>query len=203
VAVLGELNEGQREFLAIADAGGQTLLGMINDLLDISKLESGLLELDYAELDPTALVGEALAAVAQLAAAKSLTLLALIAPDLQSLHGDWEKLRRVLVNRFLSQARRRWNNEVPSDPVQNDWDQRAVADFAGEVQTREAVLSALNGLTVRERAVVALRYSQDLSEAETAELLGMATGTVKSTASRALAKLRLAPDLIDSGVGGN
>jgi two-component system sensor histidine kinase/response regulator len=98
VAVLGVLNEGQREFLAIADAGGQTLLGMINDLLDISKLESGLLELEYAELDPTALVDEALAAVAQLAADKSLTLLALIEPDLPYLHGDREKLRRVLVN---------------------------------------------------------------------------------------------------------
>jgi hypothetical protein len=36
-----------------------------------------------------------------------------------------------------------------------------------------------------------------------AELLGVAAGTVKSTASRALAKLRLAPDLIDTGVGGN
>ena len=115
-------------------------------------------------------------------------------PKWHKLDGDpLRYVRRVLVNRFLSQARRRWNNEVPSDPVQNDW----------EVQTREAVLSALTGLTVRERAVVALRYSQDLSEAETAELLGMAAGTVKSTASRALAKLRLAPDLIDSRVGGN
>ena len=109
-------------------------------------------------------------------------------PKWHRLSGDpLRYVRRVLVNRFLTQARRRWNNEVPSDPV----------------QTREAVLSALAGLTVRERAVVALRYSQDLSEAETAELLGVAAGTVKSTASRALAKLRLAPDLIDTGVGGN
>jgi RNA polymerase sigma-70 factor (sigma-E family) len=124
-------------------------------------------------------------------------------PKWHRLDGDpISYVRRVLVNRFLSASRRHWSNEVPSDPVDNDWDHREVADFAAEVQTREAVLAALAGLTVKERAVVALRYSQDLSEAETAELLGMAHGTVKSTASRALAKLRLAPDLIDSTVGG-
>jgi RNA polymerase sigma-70 factor (sigma-E family) len=124
-------------------------------------------------------------------------------PKWHRLDGDpLRYVRRVLVNRFLSASRRHWSNEVPSDPVDNDWDHREVADFSAEVQTREAVLAALAGLTVKERAVVALRYSQDLSEAETAELLGMAAGTVKSTASRALAKLRLAPDLIDTTVGG-
>jgi RNA polymerase sigma-70 factor (sigma-E family) len=111
-------------------------------------------------------------------------------------------VRRALMNRFLSQTRRRWSNEVPSDPVDNDWDSRAVSDFAPAVQTRDAVLGALGVLTVRERAVVVLRYSQDVSEAETAELLGMAAGTVKSTASRALSKLRLSPDLMETSVGG-
>src|SRR6476620_1956773 len=91
-------------------------------------------------------------------------------PKWHKLTGDpLRYVRRVLVNRFLSQARRHWNNEVPSDPVQNDWDQRAVADFAGAVQTREAVLSALDGLTVRERAVFALRYSLDLNDTATTE----------------------------------
>lgn len=125
-------------------------------------------------------------------------------PKWHRLDGDpLRYVRRVLVNRFLTASRRHWTNEVPSDPVDNHWDHREVADFSAEVQTREAVLAALAGLTVKERAVVALRYSQDLSEAETAELLGMAAGTVKSTASRALAKLRLAPDLIETTtVGG-
>ena len=50
-------------------------------------------------------------------------------PKWHRLDGDpMRYVRRVLVNRFLSQTRRRWNNEVPSDPVSNDWDQRAVAD---------------------------------------------------------------------------
>jgi RNA polymerase sigma-70 factor (sigma-E family) len=111
-------------------------------------------------------------------------------------------VRRTLVNRFLSQARRRWLGEVPSDPTDAGWDDRTVPDFAPRVQNREVVLAALARLTAKERAVVVLRYTQDLSEAETADLLGIAAGTVKSTASRALAKLRLSPDLIDSTVGG-
>ena len=124
-------------------------------------------------------------------------------PKWHRLDGDpLRYVRRALMNRFLSQSRRRWSNEVPSDPVDNDWDSRAESDFAPAVQTREAVLGALGGLTVRERAVVVLRYSQDVSEAETAELLGMAAGTVKSTASRALSKLRLSPDLMETSVGG-
>lgn len=111
-------------------------------------------------------------------------------------------VRRTLVNRFLSQTRRRWRGEVPSDPADARWDDRTVPDFAPQVHNREAVLAALARLTAKERAVVVLRYTQDLSEAETADLLGIAAGTVKSTASRALAKLRLSPDLIDATVGG-
>lgn len=112
-------------------------------------------------------------------------------------------VRRAVVNRFLTQVKRRWSQELPSDPVDNDWDHRTESDFAPGVQTRESVLSALGALTAKERAVVVLRYTQDLSEQETANLLGLANGTVKSTASRALAKLRLSPDLIDTTVGGH
>lgn len=111
-------------------------------------------------------------------------------------------VRRTLVNRFLSQSRRRWRGELPRDAVDTDWDRRAVPDFAPAVHNRAAVLAALAALTAKERAVVVLRYTQDLSEAETAELLGIARGTVKSTAARALSKLRLSPDLIDTTVGG-
>ena len=50
-------------------------------------------------------------------------------------------------------------------------------------------------LPPRQRAVVALRYFDDLSEEQTARLLGCSTGTVKSQGSRALAKLRAMPAL--------
>jgi RNA polymerase sigma-70 factor (sigma-E family) len=124
-------------------------------------------------------------------------------PKWQRIEGDpLAYVRRAVVNRFMSQARRRWNRERVADPQQPGWDSREVADFAPGVQDREAVLAALAVLTARERAVVVLRYSQDLSEADTAAALGIATGTVKSTCARALGKLRLSPDLVDATVGG-
>ena len=55
---------------------------------------------------------------------------------------------------------------------------------------REAVWRFVQGLPPRQRAVIVLRYYEDLSEVETAELLQISTGTVKSQASRALASLR-------------
>ena len=57
------------------------------------------------------------------------------------------------------------------------------------------MLAALDTLTVHQRAVVVLRYFEDRSQDEVAELLGVSPGTVKSTASRAVAQLRAQPDL--------
>jgi RNA polymerase sigma factor (sigma-70 family) len=57
------------------------------------------------------------------------------------------------------------------------------------------VWRALRTLTLRERRVIALRFYEDLTEADTARLMGVAVGTVKSTTSRALGKLRDHPAL--------
>lgn len=74
----------------------------------------------------------------------------------------------------------------------------AVPDHAGLVVGRDAVQRALAGLTGRERAVVVLRFYEDLSEVEIARVLRIAPGTVKSACSRALAKLRISPELTES-----
>jgi RNA polymerase sigma-70 factor (sigma-E family) len=68
-------------------------------------------------------------------------------------------------------------------------------DHAGQVVGRDAVMRALAVLTTRERTVVVLRFYEDLSEADIARTLGIAAGTVKSTCARALAKLRISPEL--------
>lgn len=96
--VTGDLNDDQREMLNIAVSGGETLLGMINDLLDVEKLESGTMQLDLAVLSPTELVDSAIVQVATLVESKQLSLLRHVAADLPTLRGDENKLRRTLVN---------------------------------------------------------------------------------------------------------
>ena len=68
-------------------------------------------------------------------------------------------------------------------------------DLLAGLETRAELLDALARLTPRQRAVLVLRYFNDLTEAQTAEVLGCSPGTVKSNASRGLARLRevLAP----------
>ena len=74
---------------------------------------------------------------------------------------------------------------------------------AEEVATRRWLVTALGTLTARERAVVVLRHYFDLPEAQVARELDVSVGTVKSTASRGLARLReLIPSTVDS-LGGS
>ncbi len=96
--IAGDLNKDQREMMELAVAGGETLLGMINDLLDVEKLESGSMQLDYAPFSPDQLVASAVRQVASLVQNKKLTLVQEVAPDLPPLQGDENKLRRALVN---------------------------------------------------------------------------------------------------------
>lgn len=105
--------------------------------------------------------------------------------------GDPEPyVRRILVNTYSSWWRRRWNGEQPSA----DLPEAPTGAEAGEERTD--VWRALQRLPRRQRAVVVLRYYEDLTEVETARVLGCSTGTVKSQTSKAFAKLRLDPALL-------
>jgi signal transduction histidine kinase len=98
MAALGELNRDQAELLGMSIEGGETLLRMINDLLDISKLEGGSLKLECADLRVEKLVDQSLQQVTQLAAEKKIALVREIAPELPALYADEEKLVRTMVN---------------------------------------------------------------------------------------------------------
>jgi len=94
--------------------------------------------------------------------------------------------RRVLVNTSISWWRRRWHGERPTEVLP----ERAVADRVDEQLERDALWRHVRALPARQRAVLVLRFYEDLSEAQTAAILDISTGTVKSQTSRALSTLR-------------
>jgi RNA polymerase sigma-70 factor (sigma-E family) len=103
--------------------------------------------------------------------------------------------KRSMVNETVSWWRRRKIREQPIDGVA----ERASGDDTAEsVVRREVFVRALRRLTPKQRAVLTLRFYEDMSEVDTAEVLGCSVGTVKSQSNYALKKLReLAPELAD------
>ncbi len=97
-------------------------------------------------------------------------------------------LRRILVNASNRRFRKRRVAEQPGDPPEMAVE--GPADLVGE---RAALLAALRQLPPRQRAVIVLRYWDDLTDAQIATALGCSPGTVRSQLSRALATLRANP----------
>ena len=120
----------------------------------------------------------------------------LVQTALAKLYLSWDKVqrrevvdgyvRRILVNEHNSLWRRGWKRrewateELPDRTVDDTYDEG----------TSAALWSVVQSLPPKARAVVVLRYYEQMSEAETADLLGISVGTVKSQCSRALAALR-------------
>lgn len=114
-------------------------------------------------------------------------------------------LRRTLYNLAADGWRRRgrWRRKVPllrTEQASVAADESA--DAMAAVDMRDALVRLLLRLPPRQRAVIMLRYWEQLSAAETAEVLGCSEGTVKSAGSRGLARLReMAEGRPDSGTG--
>jgi RNA polymerase sigma-70 factor (sigma-E family) len=109
-------------------------------------------------------------------------------PRLAADEAAYAYTRTTMVRLAGKWARRRWRGEIPTASPTERADQPAdtVADDALDLR------DVLAQLPWEQRAVLVLRYLDDLSEGETARLLGCSIGTVKSRASRALAALRRA-----------
>lgn len=101
-------------------------------------------------------------------------------------------VRKAMVNTHISWWRRRRVDEYPTDEIPD----LAVADAAGDSDLQDALRRAIDRLPRRMRAAVVLRYYEDMTEAEVAVALGVSLGTVKSTVSRAVAKLRIDAELL-------
>jgi signal transduction histidine kinase len=96
--MMDELSPDQQEVIDIALTGGEGLLTLINSLLDVDKMESGSMKLNYMLLDVGELLSSATTQVAQLAEAGKVTLSVEVGPTVPSFEGDEETLRRTLVN---------------------------------------------------------------------------------------------------------
>ncbi|HST65993.1 MAG TPA: SigE family RNA polymerase sigma factor [Mycobacteriales bacterium] len=111
-------------------------------------------------------------------------------------YGSWGRIqrreavdayvRRVMVNTYVNWWRRRWRGELPTESLP----ERPAPDALSRVDDGLSLHDALARLPRRMRAVVVLRYYDDLPDREIAAILGCSTGTVRSQASRALDKLR-------------
>lgn len=98
-------------------------------------------------------------------------------------------VRRILVTTYATWWRRKWHGEHPTEVLPE------ATGTAPDSSEAHDLWTAMERLPRRQRAVVVLRYFEDLTEAQTAAVLGCTVGTVKSQTSKAFAKLRLDPAL--------
>ena len=101
--MFGELNEKQEEYLKDIHASGQHLLSLINDILDLSKIEAGRMELELADFDLPTAIDNALTLVRERAGRRGITLGCEIDERVGMIQGDERKVKQVLLN-LLSNA---------------------------------------------------------------------------------------------------
>jgi two-component system, NtrC family, sensor kinase len=101
--MFGGLNEKQDEYLKDIHASGQHLLSLINDILDLSKIEAGRMELELSDFDLPMAIDNALTLIRERAARRSIALHTTVDERLGQMQGDERKIRQVLLN-LLSNA---------------------------------------------------------------------------------------------------
>ena len=115
-------------------------------------------------------------------------------PRVRSMDQPRAYARRILINLATDGARSRARRRVELEPPSASSAERSVDPLAA-LDTHAELVDALGQLPPRQRAVLVLRYFNDLTEAQAAEVLGCSPGTVKSNASRGLARLREVSEL--------
>jgi RNA polymerase sigma-70 factor (sigma-E family) len=121
----------------------------------------------------------------------------IVQATLTSLYVHWRRasaadnldayVHRILLRRYLDERRRRWSRVLLGDALPD-----LPAPATGGVEDRDTLVTALRALPKGQRAVIVLRFLEDLSVEATAEALGCSVGNVKSQTSRGLATLRAA-----------
>jgi signal transduction histidine kinase len=101
--MFGELNEKQEEYLKDIHASGQHLLSLINDILDLSKIEAGRMELELSDFDLPTAIDNALTLVRERAGRRGIALHQAADDGLGQIRGDERKIKQVLLN-LLSNA---------------------------------------------------------------------------------------------------
>jgi RNA polymerase sigma-70 factor (sigma-E family) len=122
------------------------------------------------------------------------TALARVVLKWKTIEGDPEPyVKRILYRQFISAWR--WRRSRPEVIVGNPPEEAADGDHAEITALRLSLERALDTLPPKQRAVLVLRFLEDRSERQAAEILGCSEGTVASQTSRALAKLRQSREL--------
>jgi RNA polymerase sigma-70 factor (sigma-E family) len=142
--------------------------------------------------------GEALLATATLLAGSPAAGEDLLQAALERLMRHWHRvsnepeiyLRRTIYHLAVDQWRSRRRHPEMLSKAGNDLDVAVQPDGTDAIHLRLALIQGLAQLPPRQRAVLVLRYWEQLSESEAASMLGCSLGTVKSSASRGLARLR-------------
>jgi signal transduction histidine kinase len=101
--MFGELNEKQADYLADIHSSGTHLLSLINDILDLSKIEAGHMELDLEDFDAPAALGNAMSLVRERAQRHGISLEMVVEPELGEIRADQRKFKQILLN-LLSNA---------------------------------------------------------------------------------------------------